>query len=806
MRKIENLLSSAATAVVLMIIYAVGLAVATFIEKYMGTVAAKSIVYYSPLFILLQFLMIVNFLFMARKYSLFSRKKWGAIITHFSFIVILCGAFVSHVFSEEGIMHIREGEKTNVMEIRTSKGITTHNLPFEVELTDFILTRYPGSSSPSSYESKVNVYVDGQKRQERIYMNNVLDLKGYRFFQASYDRDELGTVLSVSRDVAGRTITYVGYALLFLGLIICLVEPNSRFMQLNRQLKRIRESAGKISCVILLLAMSASYANAQSQIEKVLLEKSVPVDKAELFGELPVQSISGRMIPMNTFSSEILRKVYNEDHFKGLNSDQFLLSFLAMPNMWVQVPFISLPSKDISSKYNLTENICAYVELFDSNGAYKLQKDLEEVYQKMPAQRTRLDKDLLKLDEQANLIYQLMNFQLIQIFPQEEHPEHKWYAPGDDLSSFSGKDSLFVAMIFPWYIQEVQKGLQTSDWAKADELLEGIKLYQEKKNGIPDFSTDKIKAEIKYNNLDVFRTCKKGYLILGGLLLVLAFVSLFNYRPWIKIAGGVLIAGILLVFAYHIYGMGFRWYIAGYAPWSNSYETMVYVAWATVLAGLVFMRRSVMTMALATLFGGIILFVSGLSWMDPQISPLVPVLKSPWLMFHVAVIVAAYGFFGICCLIGLTNMALIIVRNEKNKALVSARIEELTIINEMSMLIGLVLMTIGTFLGAIWANESWGRYWGWDPKETWALITMIVYALVSHLRLLPKLHNKWSFNFLSVIAFLSVLMTFFGVNYFLSGMHSYGENDNINGLFVYIYSGIGLVVLIGIAAGLKYRK
>ena len=178
MRKIENLLSSAVPAVVLMIIYAVGLAVATFIEKYMGTVAAKSIVYYSPLFILLQLLMIVNFLFMARKYSLFSRKKWGAIITHFSFIVILCGAFVSHVFSEDGIMHIREGEKTNVMEIRTSKGVTTHNLPFDVELTDFILTRYPGSSSPSSYESKVNVYVDGQKRQERIYMNNVLDLKG----------------------------------------------------------------------------------------------------------------------------------------------------------------------------------------------------------------------------------------------------------------------------------------------------------------------------------------------------------------------------------------------------------------------------------------------------------------------------------------------------------------------------------------------------------------------------------------------------------------------------------------------------
>lgn len=229
---------------------------------------------------------------------------------------------------------------------------------------------------------------------------------------------------------------------------------------------------------------------------------------------------------------------------------------------------------------------------------------------------------------------------------------------------------------------------------------------------------------------------------------------------------------------------------------------MVYVAWATVLAGLLFVRRSTITFALATLFGGVILFVSGLNWMDPEINPLVPVLKSPWLMFHVAVIVAAYGFFGISCLIGLTNMVMMRITVQRQAGNILARIRELSIVNEMAMWVGLVLMTIGTFLGAVWANESWGRYWGWDPKETWALITMVVYAIVTHLHLVKRWNNFWLFNLASVIAFSSVLMTFFGVNYFLSGMHSYGQNDNVNSIFTYLYIALFVVILLAI---LSYR-
>lgn len=805
---LERILSSFVTTIVLLLLYGFGLAVATFIEKYHGTAAAKAMIYYSPLFFLLQFLLVVNFLVIAVKYQYLKLRRWGLMLVHTSFIIILLGALTSFQFGEEGILHIREGESTDQMAVRQGDLTTFHTLPFTVELVKFTLTRYPGSSSPSSYESELLVRMDGQTRRERVFMNNVLDEKGYRLFQASYDPDEKGTVLSVNRDVAGRNITYTGYLLLVVGLIISLVGKNSRFMTLSRRLKELRSVAQSATIIVALLALSVSV-NAKEEISPMLdaVQKyMVSPEHAAKFGALPIQSHSGRMMPINTFSSEILRKLHKADKIGQLNSDQFLLSLLAMPDMWMRVPFIALSNPELANYYDLTDGECAYLQVFDKNGDYKLQEKLEEAYNKMPAQRTRFDKDLLKLDEQINIFHQLINYQMLNLFPKEDDPNHKWYASGDDLSSFAGKDSMFVSRIMGWYLAEVQDALQKGDWSKADEVIDMIGTYQQAKNKTLDISAKRIEAELKYNKMDVFRWCKIGYLILGGLLLVLSFAMLFKQQKWMKFGIWLLGAGVLGVFLCHMYGMGMRWYIGGYAPWSNSYETMVYVAWATVLAGLLFVRRSTVTFALATLFGGIILFVSGLNWMDPEINPLVPVLKSPWLMFHVAVIVAAYGFFGISCLIGLTNLVLTSIAGKKNTALLKARIKELTIVNEMSLWVGLALMTVGTFLGAVWANESWGRYWGWDPKETWALITMVVYAVVTHLHLVKRWYSDWLFNLCSVVAFSSVLMTFFGVNYFLSGMHSYGQNDNVHGIFTYLYIAGVVVVILAILSRIGYNK
>lgn len=800
MERLEQLLTSMRTAILLMVMYALGLACATFLEKFHGTEAAKTMIYYSPLFFLLQGLMVVNGLAILLSRLDRRPRKWGFLLTHIALIVILFGAFVSHVVGEEGILHLREGQRSDQMVVQTNEGMTRHKFPFEVELIRFTLTRYPGSSSPSAYESELLVHLDGRTFPARVFMNNVLDVEGYRFFQASYDPDERGTILSVNRDVAGRNITYTGYSILFIGLLFSILGSHSRFRHLTRQLSMLRRSS---LCLLVCLTIGAAQAaelpvSENDSIGKLLM--AVDPAHAARFGRLPMQSMSGRMMPINTFSSEVLRKLHKSDRYEELNADQFLLSLLAMPEQWVRKPIIALSNKELAFFYELNTPVCSYVELFDRAGHYKLQAKLEEAYAKQPAARNQFDKDLIKLDEQLNIFYQLIHYQLIRLFPLQEDPAHRWYAFGDDLTSFHGQDSLFVSQIMGQYLTAVRQAMRGDDWKEADEWLAMISTYQQAREHTLDIRPEKMEAEIRYNQMDLFRWCKKGYLILGGLLLLVAFMALFRHSVWINRFALLFSMGILCCFLTHAYGMGMRWYIGGYAPWSNSYETMVYVAWATVFAGLLFGRKSPLTLALSTLFGGVILFVSGLNWMDPQIGTLVPVLKSPWLMFHVAVIVGAYGFFGISCLLGLTNLTLLGLSNSIRKSFMASRVEELTLISELSLWIGLALMTVGTFLGAIWANESWGRYWGWDPKETWALITMICYAILLHLRQVKAWRSVWLFNLLSVLFFYAVLMTFLGVNYLLSGMHSYGQNDSVSNLFLYVYLSLLLVAGLAIAA------
>jgi len=791
------------TTVILLIIYAIVLGTATFIEKYQGTPTAQKLVYYSLPFFLLQFFMIVNFVSVVIEHQLLKRRKWGFIILHCAFVVILFGAMISFQFSVEGTLYLREGERSNNMMVFTGKGHQPHTFPFEMELVKFTLTRYPGSASPSSFESELVVYVDGKTRNEKVFMNNVLDIKGYRFFQASYDKDEMGTILSVKKDVAGRNVTYAGYILLVAGFIFCISGRNSRFRQLSRRLKEMSIKAKSATVIVwfILISAIAIPADAQQSMSGAVQKFSIPKEHAEKFGALPVLSNSGRIMPINTFSSEILRKVHKSDKFGQLNSDQFLLSLLAMPDMWARIPLIKLSNKDLAMFFNLSPKECAYIELFDSNGNYKLQEKLEIAYNKPPADRNRFDKDLMKFDEQVNIVNQLFNYQLLNIFPKENDPNNKWYSPGDDISSFSGQDSAFIANVFIWYSEALQNGMKTGNWQEADKVLGLVARYQQKRNNTIDVNPKRIATEVKYNRLEIFRWSKIGYLSLGGLLLVFSFMQLFRRRKWQSSLLLLLETAIAAVFCYHTFGMGMRWYIAGHAPWSNSYETMVYISWAMIFAGLIFVRRSVLAFALATLFGGIVLFVSSLNWMDPEISPLVPVLKSPWLMIHVSVIMAAYGFFGISCLIGLTNLIILSARTNNNQ--ITGRIRELTIINEMSLIIGIALMTIGTFLGAVWANVSWGRYWGWDAKETWALITVIVYAIVIHLRLVKRWDNLWIFNLMSIVAFASVMMTYFGVNYFLSGMHSYGQTGSMDNVLVYM---LLIVALLALLAFTSYKR
>ncbi|MDO5664408.1 MAG: cytochrome c biogenesis protein CcsA [Bacteroidia bacterium] len=802
MEKIRKLLASYKTTLVLLLIYAFLMALATFVEKEMTTEAAKVMIYYSPIFFFLQFLLVVNFILTFIDHRFIKRRRWALIVIHFAFIVILAGALTTHVLGKEGTMHIREGATNNVMVMHTSKGVFTEELPFTLELAEFRLIRYPGSTSPSSYESDLKIHIDGEIREAKIFMNNVLDLKGYRFFQASYDEDEQGTILAVNKDVAGRNVTYAGYFFLIVGFILMFVTPNSRLNKLSRQLKELRKTA-VLAAFLLMISFGA---NAQEftnhAVFQAVQRNAVPMEHAEEFGQLPVQ-FAGRTIPMNTFSSELLRKLHKSNKIGKLNSDQFLLGVLTLPQMWMQVPFISNSNNEVARMFQLPEKYIAYAQVFDASGNYKLIDKVNEAHHKPESERNEFDKGILKLDEKINILFLLLNSKLIALFPNADDPNHTWYASGDDLSDFSQEDSLFIARSLPLYLSEVSRSLESGDWQQPNTIIDSIADFQRKADVAGHINPKKIRMEISYNKQNIFGKVRAGYFLLGGLLLILAFFRLFREARWTNVLSGIFVAGIFLVFLYHMYGMGLRWYISGYAPWSNSYETMVYIAWATILAGLIFGRKSDLTLATATIFGGIILFVSGLNWMEPQITTLVPVLKSPWLMIHVAVTVAAYGFFGISLLLGLCNL---IIMSITKKEFALLRIKELTIINNMSLLVGLALMTIGTFLGGVWANESWGRYWSWDPKETWALITVVIYAVVTHVHLVKKLNNYWFFNLSSVVAFGSVIMTYLGVNYLLSGLHSYGQNEGVSAMFTYFYGFFALVLVLGIVSYRGFKK
>lgn len=765
----HRFVSSKKASLWLLFIYAVLMALATLVEKHQGTATAKALIYYSPLFFLIHLLMVVNFIGITLKHRLYRPAQWVYLCVHGGLIVILLGATVTHFFSKEGVLHLREGAKTNEVVLAGRGGEAVSQLPFEVELIKFTLLRYPGSQSPSSYESMLQLYVDGTTTTHKVFMNNVLDLKGYRLYQASYDPDERGTILSVSHDTAGRTITYGGYGVLFIGLIAVFFNKHTRFRRLGKLLKK-----GAL-CMVGIFVMGSIALLATPLHATTTNGHTSQRTHAQKLGTLPSQSTSGRIVPLHTQASEVLRKVYGNDDYKGWNVEQFLLSVIAHPEAWVNEPLIKIKPQLLPATYQWNKAYISYHDAFATNGSYLLEREVAEIYRKNPSHRSLMEKEILKLDEKVNILHLLFRSQLFRIFPLPNDTIHqRWMAPGDDLSAFQTADSLSVVHLFRDYRKEIEEAQQTNHWRKADVALENICAFQQAYNTGLDLSDMKMSTEVTYNKLNLTKVCQMGYLIAGVFLLLLSFYQSPKKNNSLTLFKNGIVAVIVFLLVLHTCNMIMRWYLSGYAPWSNSYETMVSMSWTSVLGGLLLGRRDKSAMALATVFGGITLFVSGLSWMDPQISPLVPVLKSPWLTFHVAVLIASYGFLGISCMIGTANLILYPLIAGQNRPLLANRVKQLTIINEMALIAGLIFLMIGIFLGAVWANESWGRYWSWDPKETWALITAIVYSFVLHYKWFKRKKENWTFNLLSQLAFLSVLMTFLGVNYLLSGMHSYG--------------------------------
>lgn len=758
-------------------------------------------------------------------------------------------------------------------------GAKIYETPFYLKLRKFEMEHYPGSNSPSSYASEVSIVDEGKVTPYKIFMNHILDYKGYRFFQSSFDPDEKGTILSVNHDFWGTNITYLGYFLLFIGMFTALFWKGTHFWKLNKQLKDIAKNK-KIAVVILMfftvfafsqkiethgtennnaliqehnhnhdqdqenheghnhdhsehtdsqnskqekIQPSAENAHEQPKSSAGMIPmktlngedfaNTIKIDKEHTakFGALLVQGFDGRIEPVNTLALEILQKLYKKESFYSLDANQFLLSISINPLPWMQVPIIKVRDrggKELLEKVKADEDgYTTLMNLFpmgpDGFPYFILDSEYKTAFAKRAADQTNYDKEIIEINDKVQVMQMIIGKQYLRFVPIKNDPKNTWKSY---LTSNFETDAEAYPLI-GGYFDAVAQAQASGNWKEADAKLKTLQEYQYKwgKDVIP--SQTKINWELRYNQWGMFFKLMIFYAIVGSLVLALAFLKLFKENKTISITEKTLLFLTYAGLAIHFFALGIRWFISGHEPWSNGYEAVMFISGIGVLAGLLLYRNRNAFIFAAGCFVAVILmgFAHGGSQLNPQITPLVPVLKSYWLMIHVAVITSSYGFFGLSALIGTVVLILFIINHKKIEPKIAESVRELSIVNEMSLTIGIFLLTVGTFLGGMWANESWGRYWSWDPKETWAFISVMIYAFVLHLRLIPPLRGKYLFNLLSLVSFSSVIMTYFGVNYYLSGLHSYAQGDPVP-VPIWVYVILGIVTILAIVSGYFYKK
>ncbi|MGC6470169.1 MAG: cytochrome c biogenesis protein CcsA [Flavobacteriales bacterium] len=711
---------------------------------------------------------------------------------------------IEELFGDKGMVTNKSHFKLGDLNFSVSYGSKYYQTPFFVRLNDFQLERYPGSNSPSSFASEVTV-IDGEEEfSQRIFMNNILDYGGYRFFQASYDKDELGTVLSVNHDFWGTIISYLGYLLMTIGMTATIFSNKTRFFVLKKRLDELRDKK-IVTTLFISLISTLTFAQDYNEVDSMILSNPISVEHADKFGMLVVQDDGGRLKPFGTTSSEILRKVSRKSNYNGLTPNQVVLGMMQNPYLWQLAPVIKVNNEELRDKLNLEDKYTSFLSFFSEQASYVLTEDVEVAYAKKPAERNKYDKEVIAVDERVNISYMLYNGTFSRFFPIPNDPLNKWISPTASDDIVLGEDSLFVYSILPIYFQSLQQALSDDNYNVADNTLEAIVKYQKKFGSEVYPSNAKLTSEVFYNEARIFNKLSYYYGLIGVLMVLLLVQQILKNRKWRRILIRLLFLAIILGFLAHTAGLIGRWFISGHAPWSNAYESVIYIAWATVLAGFIFSRKSTMTVAATSVLSSLLLMVAALNWLDPEITNLVPVLNSYWLIIHVAIITASYGFLALGALLGFLNLILMIVQNASNKRRISDSLKELTFINELSITSGLFMLSVGTFLGGVWANESWGRYWGWDPKETWALASMLIYIFVLHMRFIPKLKGLFAFNLASLVAYSSIIMTYFGVNFYLSGLHSYAKGDPMP-IPTFVYYTIAIVIVVTILAQWRQRR
>ncbi len=733
------------------------MASATIVEKYKGTEYTGSHIYGSWWFVLLWALLTAaGIIWMIRR----RMRRWPVVQLHGSFVLILAGAFTTHLTAHKGMVHLRIGQtERQYVQTDDPRHMVMTDLPFELRLDTFMVQYHEGTMAASDYVSALSVIDGDEVRRDTVSMNAILSYRGFRIYQNSYDYDGYGSILSVNSDPWGTPMTYLGYALLFFSLIYMLIDPKGAYRQLLRHpaLKR-----GALTLLMIAGTTGNLFADTPPTLPRVTAEK---------FGRLLI-NYNDRICPLQTYAIDFTKKLTGRKSYAGLTAEQVLSGWLFYTDAWSAEPCIKVKGGELNHVLG-TDGKASLNQFFDPQAGYKLGP-LIDAYRH--GSNDGLHKSAHKADEQLQLIMDLRQGLTLRVLPYtNERGSTVWYTPSDSIpDTVEGEHKKYITQVFNLMYDDVVAGNDE----RVNVFLDKMLVYQQQNGGRSVPSDTRIKAERIYNAIPfatiLFMVClTMGFLSLGYFMWRLTKAdndtASCHQRKWPL---RCFMAVMLMAFLALTVCLVLRWIIRGTVPMGNGYETMLLMAWLILLVSMVSSRWFRIVITFGFLLSGFFLLVAHISNMDPQIAHLMPVLQSPLLSIHVSVIMMSYALLALTFLCGVMAVILRLV-NRRRPELMQGQLESLSVLSRLFLYPAMTTLGLGIFIGAIWANISWGQYWSWDPKETWALITFMIYAVAVHRGTVTSMQRPLTYHIYMIFAFLSILMTYFGVNYLLGGMHSY---------------------------------
>lgn len=746
---------------ILYILVLVCMAAATIVEKSQGTDYAHAHYYGAWWFILIWAVLAALGAFYIIKRKV---KCASTLALHLSFIIILAGALLTHISAKRGMIHLRIGQPTDTyMAQDEEQGMKEEKLPFSLCLQKFEAKMHDGTNAVADYSSKFTVIDGDDKSEGEVSMNNIYSHRSYRLYQSSYDEDGKGSVLAINADPYGIPVTYTGYALLFISLVWMLFDPKGGYRKL---LKSPLLKKGALMTALILSMGNIQTLHAESATGN-LQNAVLPKETAEKFGELHIL-YNDRICPVQTFALDFCKKIYGARSYQGLTAEQVLSGWVFYGNTWANEPFIKIKSGEMKTAMNLPDYASLNTFFNREMGGYTIGQYVQEYYN---GQQDKFHQQAADIDGKIQIIMELREGVSLKVLPYtftknvkatKDHPFIKagtttWFSPVDKLpQAVEHQHALYIKNVFSLLNGDVKAG----NTSRVNEFFVKMKKYQEVSSGNSLPTATQYKAE-RINNAFPFAT------ILFMANLTLGFIALFytiyrmTKKKEIKVLNIALPILLGVSFLALTFGLALRWIISGNVPMSNGYESMLTVAWFVMLISILMQLRIRIVMVFGFLISGFFLLVSHINQMDPAIGQMMPVLNSPLLSIHVSIIMMSYALLSLTFICGIMGICL------------RSHGEELQALSRIFLYPALTTMGFGIFIGAIWANVSWGNYWSWDSKETWALITFMIYAVVVHTQSLPVFRKPLVYHIYITLAFLSIAMTYFGVNYFLTGMHSY---------------------------------